>query len=85
MQGPRPRDGGGLMPAGMDGRRAAGGHAAIEQDIVQLRGLTEEMRWDAPEAAPPDAPASVSCAGSDETFPPLRADEPTDAGRLAAF
>ena len=59
---------------------AAGGHAALEQDIVQLRGLTEEMRWNAPEAAPPDAPASVSSAGSDETFPPLRADEPTDAG-----
>ena len=59
---------------------ATGGEATLEQDIVQLRGLTEEMRWEASEAAPPDAPAGVSFAGSEETFLPLRADEPTDAG-----
>lgn len=61
---------------------AAAGHIAVEQDIVQLRGLTETMRWDAAEAAA-DQPARVSFAGSDEAFPPLRADEPTDAGAAA--
>ena len=59
---------------------AAAGHPALEYDIVQLRGLTEEMRRDAPEATRPNTPARVSFAGSDETFPPLHANEPTDAG-----
>ena len=61
---------------------AAAGHAALEQDLIQLRGLTEDMRWDAPEAAA-DQPLRVSFSGSDDAFPPLRADEPTDAGAAA--
>ena len=59
---------------------AAGGHAAIEQDVVQLRGLTEETRAEASLGEPPDDPAGVSFAAPDATFPPLRADEPTDVG-----
>ena len=61
---------------------AAAGQAAVEQDVVQLRGLTETMCWDASEAAV-DQPARVSFAGSDEAFPPLRANEPSDAGAAA--
>ncbi len=61
---------------------AAAGHAALERDIVQLRGLTETMRRDATEV-PADQPSRVTFAGSDEVFPPLRADEPTDAGAAA--
>ena len=61
---------------------AAAGHGALEQDLVQLRGLTEEMRWDASEAAAAQS-APVPFAGTDEAFPPLRAGEPTDADAAA--
>ena len=64
---------------GLQHAAAAAGHAELEQDVVQLHGLTETMRRDASEAAA-DQPPPVSFTGSDEAFPPLRADEPTDAG-----
>ena len=63
-------------------QHAAAGDVALEQDVVQLRGLTETMRWDASETGA-DQTARVTFAGSDEVFPPLRADEPTDAGTAA--
>lgn len=59
------------------------GQSAIERDIIQLRGLTEQMRSDASGAASPDERPGVSFGESDATFPPLREDEPRDA-RAAA-
>ncbi len=61
---------------------AAAASHALEQDIVQLRRLTETRRRDAAEAAA-DQPPRVPFTGSDEAFPPLRADEPTNSSAAA--
>ena len=62
---------------------AEDGQSAIEQDIIQLRGLTERRGLDGSGAASPDERQDAAVAESDATFPPLRVDEPRDA-RAAA-